>query len=66
MANLDAIEAIVTPHGSALVDLYFRIVHPSFPIVHKSVFLEKHGRTYRELTPLGLAAVYILALNWWS
>ncbi|KAK9367293.1 transcriptional activator protein DAL81 [Lipomyces kononenkoae] len=66
MANLDAIEAIVTPHGSALVDLYFRIVHPSFPILHKNVFLEKHGRTYRELTPLGLAAVYILALNWWS
>jgi hypothetical protein len=66
IANLDAIEAIVAPHGRALVDLYFRIVHPSFPILHKKVFLEKHGRTYRELTPPGLAAVYILALYWWS
>lgn len=66
LANLDAIEAVVAPYGKALVDLYFRIVHPSFPILHKKVFLEKHGRTYRELTPLGLAAVYILALNWWS
>lgn len=63
---LDEIEAVVTPHGPALVDIYFRIVHPSFPILHKRVFLEKHGRSYRELTPLGLIAVYILALGWWS
>jgi Fungal specific transcription factor domain len=64
--NLDAVEKMVAPHGPALVELYFRIVHPSFPIIHKKVFLEKHGRTYRELTPIGLGAVYILALNWWS
>lgn len=64
--RLDAIEAVVTPHGPALVDLYFRIIHPSYPILHKKVFLEKHGRTYRELTPIGLAAVYLLALGWWS
>lgn len=66
IASLDDIEAVVYPHGPALVELYFRIVHPSFPILHKKVFLEKHGRTYRELTPLGLIAVYILALHWWS
>jgi hypothetical protein len=66
LANLDAVEKVVAPHGPALVELYFRIVHPSFPIIHKNVFLEKHGRTYRELTPIGLGAVYILALNWWS
>lgn len=34
---LDAIEAIVSPHGEALIKLYFRIVHPSFPILHKKV-----------------------------
>lgn len=66
LANLDAIENIVSPHGPELVNIYFRIVHPSFPILHKKVFLEKHGRTYRELTPTGLGAVYIMALNWWS
>ncbi|KAF1995248.1 hypothetical protein P154DRAFT_548586 [Amniculicola lignicola CBS 123094] len=65
-ANLDAIEAVIAPHGPELVKLYFRIVHPSFPILHKKVFLEKHGRTYRESTPIGLGAVYLLALNWWS
>jgi len=63
---LDKIEAVISPHGPALVGLYFRIVHPSFPILHKDVFLEKHSRSHRELTPACLAAVYMLALNWWS
>ena len=66
IANLDLVESIVQPHGRALVDLYFRIIHPSFPIMHKKVFLEKYNRSYREFTPPVLAAVYILALNWWS
>jgi hypothetical protein len=66
LANLDAIENFVAPHGAELVNLYFRIVHPSFPILHKKVFLEKYARSYRELTPTGLGAVYIMALNWWS
>ncbi|KAF2432936.1 hypothetical protein EJ08DRAFT_669147 [Tothia fuscella] len=66
LANLDAIEKIVAPHGSELVELYFRTVHPGFPILHKKVFLEKYRRTYRELTPIGLGAVYALALSWWS
>lgn len=34
---LDAIEAIVNPHGEELIKLYFRIVHPSFPVLHKKV-----------------------------
>jgi hypothetical protein len=41
-------------------------VHPSFPVLHKKVFLEKYARTHREFSPPLLAAVYILALNWWS
>ena len=66
LSNLDAVEDVVAPYGAELVKLYFRIVHPSFPILHKKVFLEKHGRSYRESTPTGLGAVYIMALNWWS
>ena len=62
----DAIEAIVAPHGQALINLYFRIVHPSFPILHKNVFLEKYSRSHREFSPPLLAAVYILALQYWS
>ncbi len=64
--DLDAIEAVVSPHGPQLIALYFRIVHPTFPILHKRVFLEKYDRTYREFSPPLLAAVYILTLNWWS
>ncbi|KAF2731364.1 hypothetical protein EJ04DRAFT_498815 [Polyplosphaeria fusca] len=64
--DLDAIETVVAPHGQALIHLYFRIVHPSFPVLHKKVFLEKYARTHREFSPPLLAAVYILALNWWS
>jgi hypothetical protein len=66
ISDLDAIETIVAPHGKALIHLYFRIVHPSFPILHKKVYLEKYQRTHREFSPPLLAAVYILALNWWS
>jgi hypothetical protein len=66
MADLDAIECVVAPHGPALINLYFRIIHPSFPILHKKVYLEKYSRTHREFSPPLLAAVYILALNWWS
>ncbi|KAI4675815.1 uncharacterized protein J4E84_009968 [Alternaria hordeiaustralica] len=64
--DLDAIEIAVAPHGAALIHLFFRIVHPSFPILHKKVFLEKYERTHREFSPPLLAAVYLLALNWWS
>ena len=66
MNDLDAIEALVAPHGRQLIGLYFRIVHPTFPILHKRVFLEKYERTHREFAPPLLAAVYILTLNWWS
>lgn len=66
MADLDAIETIVAPYGQALIHLYFRIVHPSFPILHKKVYLEKYERTHREFSPPLLAAVYLLALSWWS
>jgi hypothetical protein len=66
LRDLDAVESIVAPYGPELVNLYFRIMHPSFPVLHKKVFLEKHGRSYRESTPTGLGAVYLMALNWWS
>lgn len=64
--DLDAIEAIIRPHGKSLVNLYFRIVFPSFPILHKAVYLEKYNRSYREFSPPLLAAVYLLALHYWT
>ncbi|KAM3066895.1 Fungal specific transcription factor [Clarireedia jacksonii] len=64
--DVDAIEDLVAPHGPILLDLYFRIIHPNFPILQKNVFLEAYNRSYREFSPPLLAAVYILAINWWE
>ncbi|KAI5467723.1 fungal-specific transcription factor domain-containing protein [Mariannaea sp. PMI_226] len=64
--DADHVESIVAPHGRKLIDLYFRVVHPGFPIIQKHVFLEKYERSYREFSPPLLAAVYILAINWWE
>jgi len=66
LQEVDNIERLVAPHGDALIKLYFRVIHPNYPILQKKVFLEKYTRSYREFSPPVLAAVYILALNWWS
>jgi hypothetical protein len=62
----DALEQAVHGHGPDLVSLYFRIVHPAFPILHKEVFLEKYARSYHEFSPPLLAAVYLLASAYWE
>ncbi|KAI1434247.1 nitrogen regulatory protein [Xylaria sp. CBS 124048] len=64
--DVDEIERIVAPHGRKLVDLYFRVVHPGFPILQKNIFYEKYGRSTHEFAPPLLAAVYLLAINWWD
>ncbi|CAK7227675.1 Fungal specific transcription factor [Sporothrix curviconia] len=64
--DIEDIERIVAPNGRRLVDLYFRVVHPSFPIVQKTVFYEKYGNALQDLSPPLLAAIYILAINWWD
>lgn len=38
----DRIEEATLGHGPKLVQLFFRIIHPSFPVLHKNVFLEKY------------------------
>lgn len=62
----DAIEQAVHGNGPDLVSLYFRIVHPAFPILHREVFLEKYARSYHEFSPPLLAAVYLLASAYWD
>ena len=66
LPDLDDVESLVAPHGRELINLYFRIVHPTFPILHKKVFFEKYDRTHREFSPPLLASVYLMAINWWS
>ncbi|KAF2012987.1 hypothetical protein BU24DRAFT_435284 [Aaosphaeria arxii CBS 175.79] len=62
--DLDRIEGAIRPFGPPLVNLYFRIIHRTFPILDKGVFLEKYARSYREFSPPLLAAVYLIALDW--
>ncbi|KAK9370533.1 fungal-specific transcription factor domain-containing protein [Lipomyces kononenkoae] len=63
---VDEIEKIVFPYGPQLVALYFRIVHPSYPILHKSYFVSQYNISPKQISPPLLAAVYSLALNWWT
>ncbi|KAI0105234.1 fungal-specific transcription factor domain-containing protein [Nemania sp. FL0031] len=64
--DVDEIEQIVAPHGRKLIDLYFEVIHPGFPIIQKNVFYEKYDRDCHEFSPPVLAAVYLLAINWWD
>lgn len=60
------VEETVAPHGRRLIDVYFTVVHPSFPIIQKAVFLEKYERDPHDFSPPLLAAMYLLAINWWD
>ncbi|TLD33237.1 hypothetical protein PspLS_00600 [Pyricularia sp. CBS 133598] len=65
-SDSEEIEKIVAPHGRKLLDLYFRIVHPGFPVLQKSVIYDKYERDYRDISPPLLAAIYLLSINWWD
>ncbi|CDM32215.1 Zn(2)-C6 fungal-type DNA-binding domain [Penicillium roqueforti FM164] len=60
--SLDAIESMVAPYGSTLIEKFFEHVHPSFPILIEEVFRQSY-RERRGLSPLLLAAVYVLTLK---
>ncbi|KAI5803183.1 fungal-specific transcription factor domain-containing protein [Geopyxis carbonaria] len=66
MGQAEAIEQCVQPHGPRLVALYFRIVHPSYPILYQRGFVERYQRGFRNIPPSLLGAVYLMALDWWS
>ncbi|PKY07977.1 nitrogen regulatory protein OTam [Aspergillus campestris IBT 28561] len=62
LASLDAVESLVAPHGATLVDKFFENIHPTFPILLEDAFRQSY-RARRGLSPLLLAAVYVLALK---
>ncbi|KAF2468078.1 uncharacterized protein BDR25DRAFT_57404 [Lindgomyces ingoldianus] len=64
--TLNLVEQIVHPHGPALLEIYFRIVHPSFPIIQKHLFVQRYRHGDRSFSPSLMAGMYVLALNWWS
>lgn len=62
----DAIEEIIGKNSAVLLSIYFRLVHPTLPILAKEPFYERYCRNYREIHPLLLVTIYLLALNWWE
>lgn len=62
-ASVLEIERVVAPYGPTLVNKYFTFVHPSFPVLREEDFRRAH-KTKQNLSPLLLAAVYALSLNW--
>ncbi|EXJ86695.1 hypothetical protein A1O3_03648 [Capronia epimyces CBS 606.96] len=65
-ADVEAVEALVRPYIRTLHDIYFRIVYPTFPVLHRPVWIEKYGRSPFEFAPASLAVVYLLATQYWS
>lgn len=60
--SLDAVENLVAPYGSTLVDKFFQRIHPVFPVLMEDAFRQAY-RTRRGLSPLLLSSVYVLALK---
>ena len=60
--SVDAIESLVAPYGATLIEKYFEHVHPTFPILMEDTFRQSY-RTRKGLSPLLLAAVYVLTLK---
>ncbi|GAM82686.1 hypothetical protein ANO11243_006680 [Dothideomycetidae sp. 11243] len=60
------VEQIVGSNGPALIDLYFDKVHPSYPVIQRRAFLDRHGSGDRQFSSALLAAMYILAIRWWT
>lgn len=60
--SVDAIESLVAPYGATLIEKYFEHVHPTFPILMEDTFRLSY-RTRKGLSPLLLAAVYVLTLK---
>ncbi|KAF4549747.1 Fungal specific transcription factor domain-containing protein 17 [Elsinoe fawcettii] len=64
--RVDAIEQCVQPHGLRLVNLFFRNVHPAYPVVCREAFTRAYLKTYRNIAPPLLGAVYLAALQRWA
>lgn len=66
LESSDAIEKIVFPYSANLVRLFFKYVHPVYPVVSKGRFLRLFA-TNKEKLPASLrGAMYALACMFWS
>lgn len=61
-----AIESRVYPYGPNLVRLYFKYVHPVYPVVSKVRFLRLYNSAKEKIPPSLRGAVYALATVFWN
>lgn len=66
LSVLAELDAIVKPHGPALVDLYFSVIHPTFPVVDEQIFRQGYVHGYDAISPELLAGIYVVASQWWT
>jgi len=64
-AEVDAVEACVQPHGEKLVRLFWKMVHPWYPVLYREGFMTSYAQSYRGIAAPLLGAVYLIAANWW-
>ncbi|KAI1336364.1 fungal-specific transcription factor domain-containing protein [Xylariaceae sp. FL0016] len=61
-----AIEKMVQPHGQRVVELFWRHVHPCFPVICKEGFMRSYNMSHVSIPAPVLGAVYLSALRFWS
>lgn len=64
--DVDAIENCVRPHGETLLRLFWKMVHPSYPVLYRAGFMERYQNSYRSIDAALLGSVYLNAMNWWT
>ncbi|TPX16846.1 uncharacterized protein E0L32_003408 [Thyridium curvatum] len=65
-AASDRMEATVDGHGDNLVRLYFKHVHPVYPVLSKTRFLRAYAEDKTKIPASLRGAVYGLAANFWK
>jgi hypothetical protein len=61
-----AVAECVGQHGPRLVELFWRHVHPCYPILAKENFAKAYKASPNSIPAALLCAVYLSALRWWT
>ncbi|KAH7021636.1 fungal-specific transcription factor domain-containing protein [Microdochium trichocladiopsis] len=63
-SEVEAIEALVQPWGPKLLELFWRHVQPSYPIISKDGLMQAYE--HRDAPCPLLGAIYLVATRWWQ
>jgi len=64
--SAELIEEYVSGFAESLVRLYFRFVHPVFPILSKRRFITRYISNRNDTSPALRGVIYGLGATWWS